>query len=103
MIHHSDFNNDPGRTKLLRLIRQKKILFGGNESLKIFGLLSCKSGKRMKTSNRVFFKSVEEANLLGYRPCGHCMHQEYIEWKKTRDSFLSAYVASRPLAMDSPR
>jgi len=82
VIYHSDFDNDAVRAKLRRMIRQKKILFAGNESLKIFGLLSCKSGKRMKKVNRVFFKSKREALDLGYRPCGHCMRQEYIAWKK---------------------
>jgi len=36
-------------------IRAGEIQFGGNEKLKIYGLLCCISGKRMKRGNRVFF------------------------------------------------
>ncbi|WP_262902036.1 Ada metal-binding domain-containing protein [Pinibacter aurantiacus] len=60
------------------MIRAKEINFGGNAKLKIYGKLSCKSGKRMKRENRVFFHSGEEAILSGYRPCGHCMRKEYL-------------------------
>jgi methylphosphotriester-DNA--protein-cysteine methyltransferase len=49
--------------------------------LKIYGKLSCLSGKRMKLQNRVFFKNTEEALANGYRPCGHCMQNEYKTWK----------------------
>jgi methylphosphotriester-DNA--protein-cysteine methyltransferase len=36
----------------------------------------------MKRSNRVFFKSSAEAMDNGYRPCGHCMRQQYVEVKQ---------------------
>ncbi|MGN6478422.1 MAG: Ada metal-binding domain-containing protein [Flavipsychrobacter sp.] len=49
--------------------------------LKIYGSLSCSSGKRMKRSNRIFFVSEAEAIENGYRPCGHCMKNEYKNWK----------------------
>ncbi|MBS1598084.1 MAG: metal-binding protein [Bacteroidetes bacterium] len=82
MIRHSDFeNNDEEKKRLHQLIRQQKILFAGNKSLRIFGKLSCTSGKRMKKWNRVFFESEKEAIALGYRPCGHCMREEYLAWK----------------------
>ncbi|MDX2045901.1 MAG: Ada metal-binding domain-containing protein, partial [Chitinophagaceae bacterium] len=42
---------------------------------------NCKSGKRMKAENRVFFGSEKEALQSGYRPCGHCMKKEYEQWK----------------------
>ena len=81
MIKHSDFeNNLVGKLKLQRLIHQGKIAFGGNIKLKIFGQLSCSSGKRMKRSNRIFFESKNEAIELGYRPCAHCMRKEYVAW-----------------------
>ncbi len=54
---------------------------GGNAKLKIYGLLTCSSGKKMKKENRVFFVSEKEAIDLGYRPCGHCMKQRYQIWK----------------------
>ena len=77
MIKHSDITT----IELYRKIRQKIISFAGNEKLKIYGKLNCNSGKRMKKQNRVFFTSTKEAILLGYRPCGHCMRDEYKKWK----------------------
>ncbi|MGH2664973.1 Ada metal-binding domain-containing protein [Flavobacterium sp.] len=63
-------------------IRQKMIGFGGNRKLKIYGILHCSSGKRMKRENRVFFVSEEEAKKEGFRPCGHCMKAAYQRWKE---------------------
>lgn len=63
------------------LIRSSRIRFGGNKTLKIYGTLSCSSGKRMKVANRVFFESEAEARQAGYRPCGHCMKAAYQKWK----------------------
>jgi len=83
MIRHIDFNNnEEGKLKLHKLIRQRKIIFAGNASLKIYGRLSCRSGKRMKKINRVFFESSLEAIDSGYRPCGHCMRDAYLVWKE---------------------
>jgi methylphosphotriester-DNA--protein-cysteine methyltransferase len=62
-------------------IRKGKITIAGNTNLKIYGLLSCKSGKQMKRENRIFFKNEKEATLLGYRPCAHCMPIKYKTWK----------------------
>lgn len=62
-------------------IRSGKIYFAGNRALKIYGTLYCPSGKRMTRINRVFFLSKEEAIANGYRPCGHCMKNEYKIWK----------------------
>lgn len=62
-------------------IRQKRISFGGNLKLKIYGTLSCKSGKTMKKQNRVFFSSELEAIENNFRPCGHCMKSKYKIWK----------------------
>ncbi|TAJ51992.1 MAG: metal-binding protein [Chitinophagaceae bacterium] len=63
------------------LIRQKKIHLGGNSKLRIYGILSCRSGKKMKRENRVFFASEEDAIANGYRPCAHCMRAAYQNWK----------------------
>jgi methylphosphotriester-DNA--protein-cysteine methyltransferase len=77
LIRHSDVS-----AGLLRAqIKKGIICFGGHAKLKIFGKLSCSSGKRMKKNNRVFFKSAREALQLGFRPCGHCMKTEYKKWK----------------------
>jgi len=77
MLQHSQISS----TDLRRKIIENKICLGGNKKLKIYGTLSCTSGKRMKKENRVFFTSEEEATDNGYRPCGHCMKDKYQKWK----------------------
>lgn len=77
MIYHSHISN-----KLLHsALKTKEITYGGNAKLKIYGTLHCKSGKRIKKENRVFFTSEEEALKEGYRPCGHCLRTLYQNWK----------------------
>ncbi|MCT2564118.1 Ada metal-binding domain-containing protein [Chryseobacterium herbae] len=66
---------------LRRKIRHKEINFAGNRKLKIYGLLTCSSGKKMKRENRIFFISEKDALENKYRPCGHCMKEEYQLWK----------------------
>ncbi|MDB5088717.1 MAG: metal-binding protein [Mucilaginibacter sp.] len=77
MINHIDISDQDAR----KLIRHKQIVLGGNRKLKIYGLLNCASGKRMKRKNRVFFTGLNEAIDNGYRPCGNCMYPEYKKWK----------------------
>lgn len=69
MIKHLDINDSDLRSK----IKKNEICFGGNMTLKIYGTIQCKSGRRMKRENRVFFESENEAVKNGFRPCGHCM------------------------------
>jgi len=66
---------------LRRKIRRRVINFAGNQKLKIYGLLTCTSGKKMKIENRIFFTSEKDALEHKYRPCGHCMKEEYQLWK----------------------
>jgi methylphosphotriester-DNA--protein-cysteine methyltransferase len=61
-------------------IRNREINFAGNSKLKIYGTLRCKSGKRMKRENRVFFMDADDATDNNYRPCGNCMKKEYKTW-----------------------
>lgn len=77
MILHSQLSDSELRSK----IRKQEIRLGGNKNLKIYGLLKCTSGKRMKKENRVFFADESEALQNGYRPCGHCMRESYKQWK----------------------
>ncbi|TPN86823.1 Ada metal-binding domain-containing protein [Aquimarina algicola] len=77
MIKHIDIDD----VALHQKIKQKEIVYGGNHNLKIYGTLQCKSGKRMKRENRVFFKTIEQAKKNGYRPCGHCLRADYKNWK----------------------
>ena len=76
MIEHLDISD----SDLRRKIKQTEICFGGNTKLKIYGTLQCKSGKRLKRKNRIFFSSESEARENGFRPCGHCMKTEYKKW-----------------------
>jgi methylphosphotriester-DNA--protein-cysteine methyltransferase len=77
MINHTDLNH----FILFRKIKNKEIVLGGNKRLKIYGTLSCTSGKRMKRENRIFFSSETEALANGFRPCGNCMKIKYKAWK----------------------
>lgn len=77
MQYHKDM-----RPEVLRsFLRNGTITLGGHGSLKIYGSLQCKSGKRMKNENRVFFCSEAEALEMGFRPCGYCMKEKYKTWK----------------------
>ena len=78
MIEHETLTN----IELLALIRRGTSTLAGNRRLMIYGKLDCASGKRMNRENRVFFASEDEALRLGYRPCGHCMRDAYLLWKK---------------------
>jgi len=83
MLSHITLGNtDEERSKKLSsLIRNGEISLGGYSKAKIYGLLNCRSGKRMKVKNRVFFKDEKEAIQNGYRPCAHCLPVKYKLWK----------------------
>jgi len=78
MINHLQLSE----TQLHNLLKRGNIAFAGNRTLKIYGSLTCKSGKRMKKENRVFFTNEEDALANGFRPCGHCLNKKYEVWKK---------------------
>ena len=80
MIQHVSINPQ----LLIRKIKNMELAFAGNKKLKLYGALSCSSGKRMKKENRVFFSSEQKALNNGYRPCGHCMLGKYKTWKKSQ-------------------
>lgn len=84
LMKHSELTNSELWIKLYK----KEIRFGGNSKLKIYGLLQCKSGQRMKLQHRVFFKSIDEAQSVGFRPCGHCMRQDYLHYQINRKNSL---------------
>lgn len=83
MINHLDIGRTVEERKkaIGNLIRNGDVTLGGYKKAKIYGLLTCSSGKRMKVENRVFFKDEAEALSEGYRPCGHCMKEKYEQWK----------------------
>ena len=95
-MRHIDLGNDEAarQAAVRRLIHNKEIGLGGYSHGKIYGKLSCTSGKRMKVENRVFFKNEAEAIAAGYRPCGHCMRKKYLKWKaKTLSACLAVRVS----------
>jgi hypothetical protein len=64
---------------MYKILKDNKVIlseipgkYAGYKKDKIFGLLSCKSGMRMKKENRVFFHTLEDAVKQGYRPCKNC-------------------------------
>lgn len=75
-------HDDITEKELITKIRSGEIQLAGNARLKIFGTLSCPSGKRMLKKNRVFFRDYLEATKYGFRPCGHCMKDAYRQWMK---------------------
>lgn len=83
MLNHIDLGNTQTEQQknLTSLIRSGAILMGGYKKGRIYGLLNCSSGKRMKTENRVFFRNESEAMDNGYRPCGNCLPEKYKKWK----------------------
>ncbi|MEQ9101912.1 MAG: Ada metal-binding domain-containing protein [Imperialibacter sp.] len=83
MIRHTDLGSTrfARSRRLFALLSASKVTLGGNARLKIYGRLNCSSGKRMKPENRVFFADETEAILHGFRPCGHCMREEYGRWE----------------------
>jgi len=85
------------------LIRSGDIAWAGNAVLGIYGRLSCKSGRRTKRQNRVFFGSEREARDAGFRPCGNCLRQDYQAWKKNHELAGVALIQmpSRPDAVSS--
>ncbi len=58
---------------------------GGNRKLRIYGKLDCWSANRYLKQGypliRVFFADETTAIAAGYRPCGHCMKEQYGQWK----------------------
>ncbi|MBL7850441.1 MAG: metal-binding protein [Cyclobacteriaceae bacterium] len=69
MISHASITTN----ELRGLLKSGAVTLAGHRTLKIYGLLTCGSGKRMKKENRVFFADEREARRAGYRPCGNCM------------------------------
>ncbi|MBN8576007.1 MAG: metal-binding protein [Cytophagales bacterium] len=76
MFSHSELD----KQELRKLIKNQSITLAGNSRLKIYGFLFCKSGRRMKKQNRVFFVSEIEALKNGYRPCRNCTYKKYQQW-----------------------
>jgi hypothetical protein len=77
-LGHTNFAQ---KRQLITLIKSREVTLGGYIKTKIYGRLNCKSGKRMRVENRVFFADEQEAINAGYRPCAHCMPGAYKQWE----------------------
>ena len=67
--------------RLSLLIKTAEVKLAGHSKERIYGILDCISGKRMKVENRMFFKTEAQAIQAGYRPCAHCLPEKYRAWK----------------------
>ena len=61
---------------------------GGYAPLRIYGRLDCWSAnKNLRNGgyaqHRVFFADEETAIASGFRPCGHCLRDQYKLWKQS--------------------
>jgi len=59
---------------------------GGHRRQKIYGRMDCPAALRSiarggYVANRVFFADEATAEAAGYRPCGVCLPERYLEWK----------------------
>jgi len=50
----------------------KEYKYIGNIKSKKFHQLNCRSVRKLKTKNRIYFRSKEEAEKQGYTPCKVC-------------------------------
>jgi len=63
--------------------------FGGHRGSMIYGRLDCPAALRAIARGgyvkyRIFFADEATAAAAGYRPCGTCMREEYVLWKRAR-------------------
>ena len=77
MIRHDAIDDDD----LRQLIVTGHIRYGGKGRLRLYGRLDCTSRRRRKGASRVFFGDAAEAWEAGFRPCGHCLRDDYARWK----------------------
>lgn len=84
MIRHTSLGSTTyARLRTLaKLVQRETVTLGGHRPGKIYGRLDCRTGKRMKPENRVFFSCEAEAVTFGYRPCAVCLSEDYKAWKR---------------------
>ena len=74
--------------------------YGGNSKAKIYGRLDCpaalstiKAHPGSYEVGRVFFADEQTAIAAGYRPCGRCLRERYLEWKSDPLGYQKKYGA----------
>jgi methylphosphotriester-DNA--protein-cysteine methyltransferase len=62
--------------------------FAAITSTRVFGRLTCSSGKRALKKNRVFFASYQDAIAAGYRPCLTCNPQPEDQYRRGGEGWV---------------
>ena len=72
--------------------------YGGNSKAKIYGRLDCpaamaaiKAHPGSYEKGRVFFADEKTAIAAGYRPCGRCLRERFLEWKSDPQKYRGKY------------
>lgn len=70
---------------------------GGYAPLRIYSRLDCWSANKhlrhgRYAQHRVFFADEETAIAIGFRPCGHCLRDQYKQWKQGGVSASADYL-----------
>ncbi len=78
---------------------------GGNRNSKIYGKLDCSAANsaldKGYAKHRVFFADESTAMVAGYRPCGSCLRESYLDWKEKiaaiadKQSYIDALLSLR--------
>lgn len=73
---------------------------GGNSRARIYGRLDCPAAlasiRKYPGSyerGRVFFADEKTALAAGYRPCGRCLREKYLQWKRDPEKYREKYGA----------
>ena len=70
-------------------LSEEKGALGGNRETGVYGRMDCPAALRALSletrehylKNRVFFKDEATALAAGFRPCGRCLREKYIQYK----------------------
>lgn len=78
-----------GRSRFTIVQDPKPGTLGGNRSGKLYGRLDCPTARRYVAKGtyqkfRVFFHTEADAIACGFRPCAHCLPDQYAAWKATQ-------------------
>lgn len=94
-------------------LSSQKGTLGGHRRSKVYGRMDCPRAlaaiaRGGYVQNRVFFADEETALAAGYRPCGTCMRDRYLQWQRgdleeaSYDAAASTGAAEEYLSDDRP-
>lgn len=80
-------------------LSDKKGLYGGCRSTKIYGRMDCSAalralnspGREVYIRNRVFFQDEATALAAGFRPCGRCLRDKYKEYQANPQEYKAKF------------